>query len=124
MDFRRLLQDKDVKYTDFADAEFGEKAANLLPGCCVVILGKGNTVATESLKVDESTIAIGCWRGRARLSVMVTAMDCQEMLERLLIRLGTENGSSECVDKSSNDVGGEEQPVQELNADDVKATVS
>jgi hypothetical protein len=46
------------------------------------------------------------------------------MLERLLIRLGTENGSSECVDKSSNDVGGEEQPVQELNADDVKATVS
>ncbi|KAK2438515.1 S-adenosyl-L-methionine-dependent methyltransferase superfamily protein [Trifolium repens] len=124
VDFRRLLQDKDVKYTDFADAEFGEKAANLLPGCCVVILGKGNTVATESLKVDESTIAIGCWRGRARLSVMVTAMDCQEMLERLLIRLGTENGSSECVDKSSNDVGGEEQPVQELNADDVKATVS
>jgi multisite-specific tRNA:(cytosine-C5)-methyltransferase len=41
VDFKRLLQDKDVKYTDFADAEFGEKAANLLPGCCVVILGKG-----------------------------------------------------------------------------------
>lgn len=40
-DFRRLLQDKDVKYSDFADAEFGEKAANLLPGCCVVIMGKG-----------------------------------------------------------------------------------
>ncbi|GAU19133.1 hypothetical protein TSUD_79560 [Trifolium subterraneum] len=124
VDFKRLLQDKDVKYTDFADAEFGEKAANLLPGCCVVILGKGNAVATESLKVDESTIAIGCWRGRARLSVMVTAMDCQEMLERLLIRLGTENGSSGHVDISSNDVGGEVQSVQESNDDDVKVTVS
>ncbi|KEH20796.1 tRNA (cytosine(34)-C(5))-methyltransferase-like protein [Medicago truncatula] len=126
-DFRRLLQDKDVKYSDFADAEFGEKAANLLPGCCVVIMGKGNTVATESLKVDESTIAIGCWRGRARLSVMVSAMDCQELLARLLIRLGTENGSSGQVDISSNDVGGEAQAVQELNDksdNDLKAAVS
>jgi multisite-specific tRNA:(cytosine-C5)-methyltransferase len=55
---------------------------------------------------------------------MVTAMDCQEMLERLLIRLGTENGSSEHVVNSSNDVGGEVQPVQELIDDDVKTTES
>lgn len=41
MDFKHLLQHKDVKFADFADAEFGEKAANLLPGCCVVVLGKG-----------------------------------------------------------------------------------
>lgn len=41
VDFKLLLQSKDVKFADFADAEFGEKAANLLPGCCVVILGKG-----------------------------------------------------------------------------------
>ncbi|KAI5386811.1 hypothetical protein KIW84_060954, partial [Lathyrus oleraceus] len=94
VDFKHLLQDKDVKFTDFADAEFGKKAENLLPGCCVIVLGKENTVTKESLKVDESTIAIGCWRGRARLSVMVTAMDCQELLERLLIRLDTEKGSS------------------------------
>lgn len=65
--------------------------------------------------MDESTIAIGCWKGRARLSVMVTAMDCQELLERLLIRLDTEKGSSGHVDNSSNNVGGEVQPVQELN---------
>ncbi|CAK8578775.1 unnamed protein product [Lathyrus sativus] len=104
VDFKHLLQDKDVKFTDFADAEFGKRAENLLPGCCVIVLGKENMVAaTESLKVDESTIAIGCWRGRARLSVMVTAMDCQELLERLLIRLDTEKGSSGHVGKSSND---------------------
>lgn len=58
---------------------------------------------------------------------MVTAMDCQEMLERLLIRLDTEKGSSGHVGKLSDDVGGEVQPVQELNDkndDDVKAAVS
>ena len=54
--------------------------------------------------MDESTIAIGCWKGRARLSVMVTAMDCQELLERLLIRFDTEKGSSGHLDNSSNDV--------------------
>ncbi|KAK7359006.1 hypothetical protein VNO77_00949 [Canavalia gladiata] len=126
-DFKHLLQNKDVKFADFFDAEFGEKAANLMPGCCVVILGEGNRVSTESLKVDESTIAIGCWKGRARLTVMVTAMDCQELLERLLIRLDTEKGSSGHVDESSGDVEGEIQPVQELNStndNDVKATVS
>lgn len=75
--------------------------------------------------MDESTIAIGCWKGRARLSVMVTAMDCQELLERLLIRFDTEKGSSGHLDNSSNDVE-EVQPVQELNRknddDGVKAT--
>ncbi|RZC12937.1 tRNA (cytosine(34)-C(5))-methyltransferase isoform C [Glycine soja] len=113
-DFKHLLQNKEVKFEDFTDAEFGEKAANLLPGCCVVIMCIGKTVAAESLKVDESTIAIGCWKGRARLSVMVTAMDCQELLERLLIRFDTEKGSSGHLDNSSNDVE-EVQPVQELN---------
>ncbi|XP_020233288.1 tRNA (cytosine(34)-C(5))-methyltransferase [Cajanus cajan] len=122
-DFKHLLQNKDVKFEDFIDAEFGEKAANLMPGCCVVIMSKGNSVATESLQVDESTIAIGCWKGRARLSVMVTAMDCQELLERLLIRFDTKNGSS-------GHVAAEVQPVQELNSKndhddgDVKASVN
>lgn len=55
--------------------------------------------------MDESTIAIGCWKGRASLTVMVTAIDCQELLERLLIRLDTEHGSSVLVDKHSNNVG-------------------
>lgn len=29
-------------------------------------------------------MAIGCWKGKASLSVLVTAIDCQELLERLL----------------------------------------
>lgn len=40
-DFKRILQDKDVKFDDFADAEFGKNVANLLPGCCVLTLAKG-----------------------------------------------------------------------------------
>ncbi|BAT73408.1 uncharacterized protein HKW66_Vig0011380 [Vigna angularis] len=111
-DFKHLLMNKEVKFEDFTDAKFGEKAANLLPGCCVVILSLGNTTAVESLQVDESTIAIGCWKGRARLSVMVTAMDCQELLERLLIRFDNVNGSSGHVHKSSNDEE-EIRPVQD-----------
>ncbi|CAJ1938152.1 unnamed protein product [Sphenostylis stenocarpa] len=113
-DFKHLLQNKEVKFEDFTDPKFGEKAANLLPGCCVVILSIGNTVAVESLQVDESTIAIGCWKGRARLSVMVTAMDCQELLERLLIRFDNVNASAGHVDESSNDEK-EIQPVQAFN---------
>ncbi|KAK7318639.1 hypothetical protein RJT34_03343 [Clitoria ternatea] len=128
--FKHLLENKDVKFADFSDAEFGEKAANLMPGCCVVILGKGDRVASETPKVDESTIAIGCWKGRARLTLMITAMDGQELLERLLIRLDTEKGFSGHVDKSCNDdVGVGVEPLQELNSktdddDDVKATLT
>lgn len=44
--------------------------------------------------MDESTIAIGSWKGRGSLNVMVTAMDCRELLERLLVRFDAENGSS------------------------------
>ena len=42
------------------------------------------------IEVEESTIAIGCWKGRSSLSVMVTAIDCRELQERLLARMETE----------------------------------
>lgn len=47
---------------------------------------------SNPVQIDASTIAIGCWKGRASLSVMVTAIDCQELLERLLMRLEIEKG--------------------------------
>lgn len=47
---------------------------------------------SNPVQIDASTIAIGCWKGRACLSVMVTAIDCQELLERLLMRLEIEKG--------------------------------
>lgn len=61
--------------------------------------------------MDESSIAIGCWKGGASLTVMVTSMECEELLERLLMRSDrvTEKGSSMHEDELSNNVGNVEQ---------------
>ncbi|KAI8536301.1 hypothetical protein RHMOL_Rhmol10G0246900 [Rhododendron molle] len=93
IDFKHLLQYKTIKFADFVDAEFGEKASQLMLGCCVVVLRKVDRSLSDPPHVDGSTIAIGCWRGRTNISVMVTAIECQEMLERLSVRDGTGNGS-------------------------------
>nr|GMC63950.1 tRNA (cytosine(34)-C(5))-methyltransferase-like [Ipomoea batatas] len=71
IDFKHLLQYKSIKFADFVDADFGEKASNLLLGYCVVVLDK------------DKQVAIGCWKGRANISVMVSSLDCQELLERM-----------------------------------------
>nr|GMD56419.1 tRNA (cytosine(34)-C(5))-methyltransferase-like isoform X1 [Ipomoea batatas] len=80
VDFKHLLEQKSIKFANFVDAKLGEKASNLLLGCCVVILNKDGL---EDTQVDASTVAIGCWRGRSNVSVMVTSLDCQELLERM-----------------------------------------
>lgn len=41
VDFKHLLQYKTIKFADFVDAEFGDKASKLMMGCCVIVLGKG-----------------------------------------------------------------------------------
>jgi multisite-specific tRNA:(cytosine-C5)-methyltransferase len=41
VDFKHLLQYKTIKFADFVDAEFGQKASNLMLGCCVIVLSKG-----------------------------------------------------------------------------------
>nr|KYP75779.1 tRNA (cytosine-5-)-methyltransferase NSUN2 [Cajanus cajan] len=121
IDFKHLLQYRAVKFADFVDAEFGERATNLMPGCCVVVLGEGNRAATGPPQVDESTIAIGCWKGRGSLTVMVGALECQELLERLLMRLDTvtEKDSSMHEDKPSDDKGDE---ANGKNEDEVEVT--
>lgn len=55
----------------------------------------GTQTSVDPIQVDAATIAIGCWKGRASLTVMVTAIECQEMLERLLIRLEGVNDSAQ-----------------------------
>ncbi|KAE7998034.1 hypothetical protein FH972_002613 [Carpinus fangiana] len=100
VDFKHLLQYKTIKFADFVDAEFGQKASNQMMGCCVIVLSKGNNALDNHAQVNESTIAIGCWKGRASLTVMVTAIDCQELLERLLMRKEPENGSLGQEEKS------------------------
>lgn len=79
---------------------------------------------SDSIEVDDSTIAIGCWKGKSSLSVMVTAIDCQELLERLLMRMETEKGSLEKKDEVSNAKGDEEQDIKDMekNGDEESIT--
>ncbi|KAF5200787.1 Ribosomal rna small subunit methyltransferase f [Thalictrum thalictroides] len=93
-DFRHLLQYKSIKFADFVDAKFGEDASNLMLGCCVIVLAKGSQAARDPIEVDASTIAIGCWKGKTNISVMVSSIDCEELLERLSVRLGNTKDSS------------------------------
>lgn len=122
VDFKHLLQYKTIKFADFVDAEFGEKASKLMMGCCVIVLSKGGEALSNPVQIDASTIAIGCWKGRASLSVMVTAIDCQELLERLLMRLEIEKGDlvqenamgTDEVQEEMNDNGKEEPESLEV----------
>ncbi|XP_019437636.1 PREDICTED: multisite-specific tRNA:(cytosine-C(5))-methyltransferase-like isoform X2 [Lupinus angustifolius] len=118
IDFKHLLQYRAVKFADFVDAEFGERAANLMPGCCVIVLGEGNRAPTKTLEVDKSTIAIGCWKGGATLTLMVTELDRQELLERFLTRLDTEKDSMHGSNLSDNT---EDDVLHSNGKDDVEA---
>lgn len=69
--------------------------------------------------MDESTIAIGCWKGKASLTVMVNAIDCQELLERLVIRMETEEEESLVKEeKTSNLEVGEAEDMNEVENED------
>uniref|UniRef100_A0A1J3KA89 tRNA (Cytosine(34)-C(5))-methyltransferase n=1 Tax=Noccaea caerulescens TaxID=107243 RepID=A0A1J3KA89_NOCCA len=84
VDFKNLVQYKSIKFPDFVLPEFGHKAAGLAMGCCVVVLVDDiQKVESEAVKVNSSTIAIGCWKGKASLTVMVTAVDCHQLNQRL-----------------------------------------
>lgn len=41
VDLKHLLQYKSVKFADFVDADLGDKALKLQPGCCVIVLRNG-----------------------------------------------------------------------------------
>ncbi|KAL0350087.1 UNVERIFIED_CONTAM: RNA cytosine-C(5)-methyltransferase NSUN2 [Sesamum radiatum] len=88
VDFKHLLQYKSIKFPDFVDPDFGQKASELILGCCVVVLKREGQAPSDSSQ-DVTPIAIGCWRGRTNISVMVTAIDCQELLERVSMLLLT-----------------------------------
>ncbi|KAM1181875.1 hypothetical protein ACFX13_000436 [Malus domestica] len=102
VDFKHLLEYKSIKFADFVDSEFGQKASGIMSGCCVIVLSKDGKATSGPIEVEESTIAIGCWKGRSSLSVMVTAIDCQELQERLLARMETEKGPLGKKNEASN----------------------
>ncbi|KAI3975356.1 hypothetical protein MKX01_022118 [Papaver californicum] len=88
-DFKHLLQYRSIKFADFVDPQFREKASSQIKlGCCIVVLQTEDQPTSKPM--DASTIAIGCWRGKSSVSVMVPETDCQELLERLSARLGFE----------------------------------
>ncbi|GAB4848748.1 hypothetical protein Ancab_003475 [Ancistrocladus abbreviatus] len=93
VDFKHLLLYKSVKFADFVDAQVGEKASELMMGCCVVVLREAGQPLSDSIEVNSSTIAIGCWKGRSNISVMVSEIDCRDLLERVVRRFGIEDVS-------------------------------
>ncbi|RAL45797.1 hypothetical protein DM860_009661 [Cuscuta australis] len=119
VDFKRLLEHKSVKFGNFVDADLGEKASNLSLGCCVVILNKESGTASDPPQVDASTVAIGCWRGRTNVSVMVTSLDCQELLERMPLCTGEDtvlslrDGEQMAVDDSELVPDGEPSAIKD-----------
>lgn len=94
VDFKHLLQYKSIKFGDLVDAELAEKATKLELGSCVVVLKEAHHVSSVPIQVDSTTIAIGCWKGRSNLNVMVTELDCKDLLERLEKRLECDNAET------------------------------
>ncbi|XP_074588681.1 uncharacterized protein LOC141844544 [Curcuma longa] len=94
-DFQLLLKNRTVKFTDFVDASFSEKASSLMmPGCCVLCLDEGDEARGDEVVVDSTTIAIICWKGKTNLSILLSPSDGQELLERVALRFGIQSGIS------------------------------
>ncbi|KAK9670696.1 hypothetical protein RND81_13G218800 [Saponaria officinalis] len=125
VDFKHLLQYKSIKFNDFVDAELGVRATNLELGSCVVVLKEAQQASSIHLKMDSSTIAIGCWKGRSNINVMVTALDCKDLLERLEKRMEADkdnqnvshnagvNGAAVAADIDLKDEGATEMDVKD-----------
>ncbi|CAN8328548.1 unnamed protein product [Cochlearia groenlandica] len=84
-EFKNLLRHKSVKFPDLVNPQFVQDAAELAMGYCAVVLvdGTERIESEEPVKVNASTIAIGCWKGKASLTVMVTEVDSQQLNQRL-----------------------------------------
>ncbi|KAF8012245.1 hypothetical protein BT93_I0394 [Corymbia citriodora subsp. variegata] len=106
-DFGHLLLYKSRKFTNFVDVEFGEKASKLKPGCCVVVLSKDGESPYSDTRVNESMVAISCWKGKISLNVMASDDDCQELLQRLRLCEETGKESPLHVNKPSENSDGE-----------------
>ncbi|CAO2169450.1 unnamed protein product [Urochloa humidicola] len=94
LDFHRLLQYRTINFAHFVDSRFGEEAASLMPGCCVVVLLEGHKNADSILK-DPTTISIVCWRGKGTMNCMVSPPDRKDLLERMACRFGIKASTEE-----------------------------
>ena len=80
---------KKVKQQLLKDSVTLEEIKSLNLGCCVAVL-RPEDLASIGLQesssgglLAEAPFAVPCWRGRGTMNVMVSKLDCSQMLERL-----------------------------------------
>ncbi|KAH9558782.1 hypothetical protein CY35_06G025200 [Sphagnum magellanicum] len=96
--FKLLLSNKVVSFSAFSD-NFSVALQNLLHGCCVVALPAKEVDGADKVSSDQPlTTAVGCWRGRTNVSLLITKAEAGQMLQRL--SLNDETLPSTAVDKT------------------------
>lgn len=79
-DFKLLLSLRTTPFTEFSDG-FSTAVQVLLPGCCIVILDDGGQ---SNVQIGSSSvIAIGCWRGRTNMSLLIPKEEAGQLIDRL-----------------------------------------
>ncbi|CAK9228381.1 unnamed protein product [Sphagnum troendelagicum] len=97
-DFKLLLSNKVVSFSAFSD-NFSVALQNLLHGCCVVALPAKEVDGADKVSSDQPlATAVGCWRGRTNVSLLITKAEAGQMLQRL--SLNDETLPSTAVDKT------------------------
>ncbi|KAL3683712.1 hypothetical protein R1sor_001734 [Riccia sorocarpa] len=81
-DFKVLLGGNAVPFHAFREADFINSLETLLPGCFVVVLPE--RTADGEVDLTRST-AVGCWRGRHNVSLLISKAEAAQMLQRLCL---------------------------------------
>lgn len=93
IDFKLLLSSRTLYFKSFQDPEFLTDTSNLSLGCCIVILRTDPSdfcLASNLASSEKPTIAVGCWKGRTNLCLMVSKLESEELLERIYFKYGKE----------------------------------
>ncbi|XP_024545501.1 tRNA (cytosine(34)-C(5))-methyltransferase [Selaginella moellendorffii] len=105
-DFKLLLSPSAVPFVAFKDPAFTSAMQSLLVGCCVVVL-------KDSVGTNDVT-AVGCWRGRTNMSLLVPRVEADQMLKRLFPE------EVEAGDRTSNPVNAnEDDTLEEQKGDEM-----
>ncbi|XP_057864742.2 multisite-specific tRNA:(cytosine-C(5))-methyltransferase trm4b isoform X2 [Cryptomeria japonica] len=96
VDFKLLLSTRTLYFKTFQDPKFLTDTSNLSLGCCIVILRTVEAdpsnfhLASNLGSSEKPNIAVGCWKGRTNLSLMVSKLESEELLERIFFNYGKE----------------------------------